>query len=293
MLPQQRDFVMSRVALLRPPGPARVMRAPFDMAEPQPFHDPRGPGPHSTLPYREATELLRCIQIMGPNSDAECRHQVLGEPLPTPEFESAAGISSPVPFGAANGRGGRRSATIGRIAVTLLPDTTTRDRGMTDRAETNFHFNRASITWRSRRGVVTSISGPPAPEVTIQTTFGPGVTAASTSGYGRGTTTADVAAGNTSLGFHEGRHGVDFLRYLQANPYPVFTGQVGMPVADVETAAAAYEAAVQAYSADMARISTENTDCVGNTASVSADVRLVCDAAAARAAAAPAAGGGP
>jgi len=265
------------------------MRAPFDLGGPQPFRDPRGPGPHSTLPYREATELLRCIQIMGPGSDAECRHQVLGEPLPTPEFETAAGISSPVPFGAGSGRGGRRTASIGRINVTLLPDTATRDRSMTNRAETRIRFNRAAINWRTNAaGIVTSIIGPPTPQATIQTTFGPGVTATSTSGYGRGTTAADVAAGNTSLGFHEGRHGVDFLRYMQANPYPAFTGQVGMPVADVQTAAQAYLTARQTYSDDMNRISTENSDCVGNTASVSAEVRVVCDAAAARAA-----GGGP
>jgi hypothetical protein len=33
----------------------------------------------STLPYREATELIKCIQIMGAGSDAYCRQQVLGE----------------------------------------------------------------------------------------------------------------------------------------------------------------------------------------------------------------------
>jgi hypothetical protein len=61
------------------------MRQPFDGGERAPFVDPRGTGAHSTLPYREATELLRCIEIMGPESSAVCRHAVLGEPVP-PRF---------------------------------------------------------------------------------------------------------------------------------------------------------------------------------------------------------------
>jgi hypothetical protein len=277
---------MARAALLRRPAAPRPARAPFG-GERAPFQDPRGPGLHTTLPYREAIELLRCIEIMGPRNDAYCRHEVLGEPLPVPEFETAAGISSPVPFGAEAGAGGSRTATIGRLTVTLLPDATTTDGAMRNRAETNIRFNAFSITWRTNAaGIVTSITGPAAPRVTIQTTYGPGVSAASASGYGRGTTPEDIAAGTTSLGFHEGRHGVDFLRYMQANPFPVFAGQVGMPVADVAAAAAAYRAARQAYSDDIRRVSTENTDCVGSTAGVSADVRVVCDAAAARAAAA-------
>lgn len=242
------------------------------------MEDPRGPGRHSTLPYREATQLLRCIQIMGPANDAYCRHEVLGEPLPTPEFETAAGISSPVPFGAERGRRGERSATVGGIAVTLLPDATSTARSMRGKATTGIRFNQASITWRrNRQGIVTRINGPAAPEATIQTTYGPGTSAAVPSGYGRGTTAEDRAAGQTTLGFHEGRHGVDFLRYMAANPFPVFAGAPGMTEAEVRTAATAYLEARRVYAQTIQRLSVEATDCVGDTSRVSNEVRVICD----------------
>lgn len=39
----------------------------------------------STLPYREATELVECVRIMGEDNAAYCRQEVLGEqPQPTP-----------------------------------------------------------------------------------------------------------------------------------------------------------------------------------------------------------------
>ena len=46
------------------------------------------PGRHgSTLPYREATELAKCIEIMGEENAAFCRAQVLHEkPAPTPSI---------------------------------------------------------------------------------------------------------------------------------------------------------------------------------------------------------------
>ncbi len=244
------------------------------------MQDPRGPGRHSTLPYREATELLRCIQIMGPANDAYCRHEVLGEPMPTPEFETAAGISSPVPFGAERGRRGERRATVGGIAVTLRPDATSTSRAMRGKAKTSIRFNRAAITWRrNRRGVVTRINGPAAPTATIQTTYGPGTSADMPSGYGRGTTEADIEAGTTSLGFHEGRHGVDFLRFMANNPFPVFAAAPGMTETEVRAAAEAYLEARRVYIETIQRLSVEATDCVGDTDLVSAEVRVICDAA--------------
>ena len=260
------------LALRRIPGPRNGVDARA--------RDPRGPGPHSTLPYREATELLRCIQIMGPENDAYCRHEVLGEPMPTPEFETAAGISSPVPFGAARVRGGGRTAQIGRVAVTLRPDATSTERSMRGKAKTTIRFNRADITWRrNRQGVVTRINGPAAPTATIQTTYGPGTSADMPSGYGRGTTEADIQAGTTSLGFHEGRHGVDFLRFMANNPFPVFAAAPGMTETEVRAAAEAYHEARRVYIETIQRLSVEATDCVGDTDLVSAEVRVICDAA--------------
>lgn len=276
---------MSRLTALRR-RPLRVARVPWRDATGlnpfsgrEPVQDPRGQGHHSTLPYREATQLLRCLQIMGPSAGDYCRQAVLDAPMPRPEFETAPGISSPVPFGADHLEGGGRSARIGIVTVTLEPDATTTNPAMAGRAETSIRLNNVSITWRmNSAGVVTRINGPRAPRATIRTTYGRGVSASSRSGYGRGTTAADVAAGNTSLGFHEGRHGVDYLRYFAAHPFPQFTGRVGMTGAEISAAASAYQAARAAYVADLQRVSTENTDCVGNTAGVSNEARVICNA---------------
>ncbi len=58
-----------------------VQRAPTDSAGPG--------GSAGTLPYREATDLLSCIRIMGEENRESCREEVLGErierPVPMPE----------------------------------------------------------------------------------------------------------------------------------------------------------------------------------------------------------------
>jgi hypothetical protein len=277
---------MSRFATLRrrPLGIARSPRRGgamnIDATQESEFEsDPRGKGPHSTLPYRQATELLKCIDIMGAESDAYCRHEVLGEELPPPEFETDAAISSPVPFGARLEASGNRVTSVGGIKVTLKPDTTTSDPKHTNGAFTQIKFNNVAISWSGNgKGGVSSITGPAAPTATIQTTYGPGAKASSSSGYGRGTTAADKAGGDTTLGFHEGRHGVDYLRYMASHPFPVFAGNTMMSADDVKAAAVAYRDAVKAYVAEVERLSVENTDCVGETDLASSEVKVVCDA---------------
>lgn len=277
---------MGHVLALRRSARPLVMRRPFDgggFGEPEPFRDPRGPGPHATLPRQQAMELLRCIEIFGPDSGARCRHEVLGDPLP--EFETDPAISSPVPFEAGRDGAGGRTAHLGGIGVTLLPDAQSADPAMANRAETNINLvENASINWTTNaRGIVTTITGPEAPRATIRTTYGPGVSRTSTSGYGRGTAPGDP---DTSLGYHEGQHGVDFLRFMRANRFPVFAGAVGMTANQVRRAAQAYQRERTAYVARMQRLSVEQTDCVGSTASASSGVRVICAEAAARDAAA-------
>ncbi len=55
---------------------------------------------------------------------------------------------------------------------------------------------------------------------TIQTRYAKGVDITENSLYGRGKASSDVAAGNTSLQFHEGNHGIDFVNGLIAITYP-------------------------------------------------------------------------
>jgi hypothetical protein len=266
---------MGRVLAFRRNATGRVMRRPFGMSgETEPSLDPRGPGAHSTLPWRQATELLRCIEIFGPDSGARCRHELLGDPLP--EFETDPAISSPVPFEAGRDAAGGRTAHLGGISVTLLPDAHSSDPAMANRAATSVLLvENPSINWTANgRGIVTAITGPESPRATIQTTYGPGVSRASASGYGRGTAAGDP---DTTLGYHEGQHGVDFLRFMRANSFPVFAGAVGMTVARVRLAAQAYQRERAAYVERMQLLSVERTDCVGSTASAPDRVRVICD----------------
>lgn len=261
---------------------SRVMRRPIGGGGREPFQDPRGPGRHSTLPYREATELLRCIEIMGPDSGASCREEVLGErqprggvlPAATPPTpagpaalatQTVANISSPVPVGATALQGGGRQATISGIQVTIQPDAASTDQAMANRAETHISFSWSGLGYSTdAQGNVTSFT-PASIRATVSTTYGPGVTAASPSAYGRGTTAADIAAGTTSLGFHEGRHGLDYISTLNATPAPVFTGSVGQAEADFLAARTAFDTAVAAYFAAAETASQLSTDCVGIT----------------------------
>lgn len=246
-------------------------RDPFAFPD-QPPHmdDPRGPG-HSTLTYAQSRELSRCIEVMGDDAvaRAECAHTVLGTPLP--EWRSVAGISSPVPFRSHVSSAGAATFRIGRVNLTILPDTHSDDPAMQGRAETEIRQDTMAagthlVEAETMNGRVTSFTvNPAAFSFTIQTTYGPGVTAASTSGYGRGTTETDERAGSTSLGFHEGEHSRAFIDFLRNNPYPEFTGRNDQSAAAFSSRITQFETALQDYVRRMNRASVLATDCVGTT----------------------------
>jgi hypothetical protein len=267
---------MPRAALARRARP-QAMPVPFDGGERAPFQDPRGPGPKSTLPYREAVELLRCIQIMGPSSNDYCRSEVLGEPMaPIPEFKQLTGTSSPVPFSATVAADGSAAARIGAIDVTIQPDQTTTDPKMANRAETTFLPSFSTPGATTKNGLVDTVNPIPPVTLTMVTTYGSGASATDKSAYGRGTTAQDIATGNTSLGFHEGNHGIDFLRFMANRKQPIFAGAKGMTVAQFTAAQNAYKAAWNAFFAEMGHLSVHNTDCVGQTGLAPNEVKVVC-----------------
>ncbi|WDE10931.1 hypothetical protein [Thalassomonas haliotis] len=234
-------------------------RIPFDPANPEQSF------PGSTLPYREATELAACMRIMGEGSRDHCRQEVLGEAPPPPSHVSIPGISTPQPFGTQANAAGGTNLHVGGVNVVFLPDAVSADPAMANRAQTSFSIGAYNINYQSSGGRVTSFTGPGATTITIVTTYGGGVSASSGSGYGRGTTAADVQGGNTSLGFHEGRHGLDFMQFLSTHPFPQFSGAVGMTVQAFEQAIQAYGTARQQFNDDMDSFSESNTDCVGTT----------------------------
>lgn len=110
---------------------------------------------------------------------------------------------------------------------------------------------------------VKSWDGPTAPKVTIQTIYDDDAQPEGSSGYGRGTTTKDKHAGNTSLKFHEGHHGLDALQYLRENPPPAFAGSVGMSPEDFTEAVESYRKAIADYQTALLLQSINVTDCSG------------------------------
>lgn len=232
--------------------------------------DPRGPG-QSTLTYAQARELTDCIRIIGDNdiARAECAETVLG--IPMPEWKSVPGISSPVPFRAGVSAAGVATTRIGPVNLTILPDTTTADVAMQNRAHTEISFaplpaGTNFVDWVSHGGRVSSfVFNQDVFALTIQTTYGPGAGAGIPSGYGRGTTRADRATGQTSLGHHEGEHGRDFITYLRDHPYPVFAGRTGQPTAVFHGHVLAFQGALTAYVRAMTRMSELRTDCAGTS----------------------------
>jgi hypothetical protein len=97
----------------------------------------------------------------------------------------------------------------------------------------------------------------------LKTSFAPGADPTGRSAYGRGTTETDVAAGNTSLRFHESRHGQDCFDFISRNPVPQFNGPTGVTQAVFDQAVLRWHAAVSDYNDRAAMYSLRNTDCVG------------------------------
>jgi hypothetical protein len=176
--------------------------------------------------------------------------------------------------------------------VTIAPDGA--DPGLGNKAET-----RLAVAWvepeyewtKDRPKAPKTILSftPPSATVRIQTFYGPKVQAGTQSSYGRGTTPADIAGGrvtreSTTVGFHEGSHGRDYVDWLRTKPMPAFAGVIGMTKRDFLRAIASWVAAMARYRAEMKRRSEHMTDCVGMTIDIfnahgrraGARIRLIC-----------------
>ena len=176
-------------------------------------------------------------------------------------------ITAPVPDQAALSPQGGVTFQINGVTVIALPDTTSDERRLEERAVTAFGLvvDEMPGGTMDAANIVRSVT-PPRMHATVQTTMGKGYSPGGTSGYGRGTTPEDQRAGNTSLRFHESRHGADWFEFLRTNPVPVFTGAVGMPLADFQRAQQQFETDVNSYNSRAAEYSVRMTDCPGTPA---------------------------
>jgi hypothetical protein len=97
----------------------------------------------------------------------------------------------------------------------------------------------------------------------IKTVYGPKAKPEQPSAYGRGTTTSDEAAGDTTLGFHESCHRADLLEFFQKQPLPTYRGRVGMSEAEFNGANRTFAKEFAAYFDKMRKFSDNRTDEVG------------------------------
>lgn len=156
------------------------------------------------------------------------------------------------------------------LKVTILPDGF--DPSL-DKAETSFNITIGNTAFHSRpqggQNIIDDFTSPTL-EATIQTIFTSKAPPGGTSGYGRGTTTQDIAGGkvtpeSTSIRFHEASHGLDFVEFLNKNAPPVFTGAKGMTEAQFRAAAAQFKQDVGRYVDRAKAFTSARTHCVGTT----------------------------
>ena len=118
------------------------------------------------------------------------------------------------------------------------------------RQRTDMAKTRPKWSWK------TGSNGRPQITIKIQTTYASKAQSWQPSAYGRGTTDADKAAGNTTLGFHESCHRRDYIGYLEEHPLPTYSQDRGEQ--DFNTA-------IQSYIDDMETDSLNKTDETGTT----------------------------
>lgn len=176
-------------------------------------------------------------------------------------------ITTPLDINTPIDQAGAAHPVIAGFEVSVMPDTTSPEEKYRNQAFTSLGMDIAPAVpdaFQDESGVVQSSTVPGLIHVTIQTTYGPGADPAGQSAYGRGSTSHDVSAGTTSLRFHEGNHGLDYLEFLRANPAPQFPGQLGITTDQWRQANDQFRRDVDAYYARAIQFSLQRTECVGN-----------------------------
>ena len=170
------------------------------------------------------------------------------------------GIETPV------GADGVAHPVIPGFDVNVAPDTTSQQEQYRNQAHTGLGMDASPAVpdaFVDSNNIVQSTTVPGNIRMTIQTTYGPGADPSGPSGYGRGSTPEDIAAGQTSLRFHEGHHGLDLLEFLRTNPAPRFGGQIGMTQTQWRQAEEQFRQDTEAYYQRAIDFTVQRTECVG------------------------------
>jgi hypothetical protein len=173
-----------------------------------------------------------------------------------------ASTTAPVPSTAALTPADQSTFKIGTLDVIVDRDV---EQSLKSSGGTGCHIERTALPVSYSDPATKKIArcDPPRLVGKVATTYDPGARPKGGSDYGRGTTTADIKAGQTSLRFHESQHGQDCFDYLGSHAVPVFNCPVGGGDAEFQKAYDDWEKAVAQYNHDAFEYSVHNTDCVG------------------------------
>jgi hypothetical protein len=165
-------------------------------------------------------------------------------------------------YGEKAAKGKPATFKIGEFDVVVKQDVQKAKGMAAGKAETEISI-KYNVKYKARKGKIAQITDSSKITAEVQTRYGPGTSPEMPSTYGKGTTPEDIQAGTTTLGYHEGGHGVDYFQYMQANPPPKFEGKVGMTVQEYQKAWQKFDQDMKAYTKKIEAYTRQQTDCVG------------------------------
>ena len=189
------------------------------------------------------------------------------EKAPAATTQTVPGTSTPLPKDAVVDQK-TKVATLqsGDVTVKVKPDRKDANKGEdtkreidSDGAVTSGGVSARCTPKTDKDGKVTSVTIDKK-ELHVQTTYGSKADPAADSAYGRGHIQTDKAAGNSSLRFHEGNHGQDYIDYVKTHPFP--TIEIDKPITkqEYEKRMSEFKKQTEQYQKDMEANSKEHTD---------------------------------
>jgi hypothetical protein len=182
------------------------------------------------------------------------------EKAPAATTQTVPGTSTPLPKDAVVDKK-TKVATLqsGDFTVKVEPDRKANkgENVRSDGAVTHGDIN-ARVTYKTENGKVTSVTIKK--ELHVQTAYGSKADPAADSAYGRGHIKTDKEAGNSSLRFHEGNHGQDYIDFVKTHPFP--TIEIDKPITkqEFDTRVSEWKNQTEQYQKDMEAHSKEHTD---------------------------------
>jgi hypothetical protein len=174
--------------------------------------------------------------------------------------QQVKGTSTPLPKDAVVDKKSKE-ATLqsGDVTVKIKPD---RKANKGEDVKSDGARTHGDISWSARakteNGKITSVTIKK--ELHIQTAYGSKADPAADSAYGRGHIKTDKEAGNSSLRFHEGNHGQDYIDYVKTHPFPTLVIDKPLTKQEFDKRMSEFDKQTKQYQKDMEANSKEHTD---------------------------------